>query len=131
MDMKVEYAGKRAFRVKVRGHEFTTDLPEKYGGEDKAPNATETFIGAFGACVALFAARYLETAKFDPSGLAVDIDWDFHPEKKQVGYINMKIKTPNADLGPRKKALLAAAGQCTIHNTLLEYPDVNITLEGE
>jgi len=131
MDMKVEYTGKRSFRVKVRDHQFQTDLPEKFGGDNKAPNATETFIGALGACVALYAARYIETAKLDPSGLSVDMEWDFDEKKKKVGYVNMKINAPNADLGPRKKALIAAAGQCTLHNTLREHPEINITLEGQ
>jgi putative redox protein len=130
MNMQVEYAGKRSFKVKVRQHEFVTDLPEKAGGGDTAPTATEIFIGSLAACAGLYAARYLETAKLDPAGLTVGVDWDFHETKKTVGHIYLTVKAPNADLGARKKALLAAAGQCVIHNTMKEYPDMKISVEG-
>ncbi len=127
----VGFAGKRKFKALVRGHELAADLPVENGGEDSAPTATETFIASLGMCVALFAMRYLETAGLDPRGLNVKVDWDFSEDKKRVGQISFAVNAPNAVLGARKNALRAAAGKCTLHNTLLHHPEIAITVEGE
>ena len=129
--VKVKFVEKKKFAVKVRGHEFFTDLPERLEGDDTAPTPTELFISSLGACVGLYAVRYLQTAKLNPEGLIVDLDWDFHKEKSSVGEVKMTIKAPKADVGKRDKALIAAAKKCTIHNTLKNCPEMEIKLDGE
>ncbi|MGB2662252.1 MAG: OsmC family protein [Candidatus Omnitrophota bacterium] len=131
MEVKVEYLGKRKFKVIARGHEVMTDLPEKGGGEDSAPTPSELFIGSIGSCAALYVARYLETAKLDPEGLSVDMDWEFSEDKSKISRVNMNIRVPNAELGARKKAVVAAANKCVIHQTLHDCLEININVEGE
>lgn len=131
MNMKVEFSGKRKFTIKIREHEITTDLPEKQGGDNTAPTPTELFVSSLGACVGLYVSRYLETAKLDPSGLSINMDWDFSENKKKVGYVNFSISAPKAVLGQRKRAVLLAAEQCLVHNTLRDNPDMRISVEGE
>ena len=131
METKVEFAGKRSFKVKTRDHEIITDLPEKGGGDNKASTPTELFIASIGACIGLYVARYLETAKLDPKGLSVGLDWWFDEGKTRVGQIDISICAPNAVLGHRKRAVIAAAQKCVIHKTLHDNPDLRIRVEGE
>jgi uncharacterized OsmC-like protein len=129
MQTRIEFTGKRSFKIKIRGHEVMTDLSEKMGGDNTAPTPAELFVGSFGSCVGLYAARYLQTAELDPKGLAVDLDWEFDEKKTRVGQIRVSISVPNATLGARKNALLLAAGKCTLHNTLQNPPDIEFSVK--
>ena len=131
MEVKVEYLGKRKFKVMARGHEVMTDLPEKGGGDDSAPTPSELFVASVGSCAALFISRYLETAKLDPEGLSVDMDWEFSEDKSKISHINMTVRVPNSELGARKKAVAAAANKCVIHQTLHNCPEIKVNVEGE
>jgi uncharacterized OsmC-like protein len=131
MKTKVEFTGKRKFKITAKGHEVMTDLPEKGGGDDSAPTPSELFIGSIGSCAALYVARYLETAKLNPEGLFVDMDWEFSEDKSKISHIDMTIHVPNAVLGARKKAVAAAANKCVIHRTLHDCLKIDINVEGE
>ena len=131
MGVKILYNGGKSFSIRVGEHEILTDLPEEFGGADKGPTPTELFIGSLGACAALFAVRYLQTAQLDPEGLSAELVWDINKEKKCVEKVDILINTPKAELGARKKALQIAAGKCVIHNTLNEHPVVNIDVKGQ
>ena len=131
MKTKVEFAGKRKFKITVRNHQIVTDLPEKGGGDDSAPTPSELFVASVGSCAALFVSRYLETAKLNPEGLSIDLDWEFAEDSSRISDIAMSICVPNAELGARKKAVIAAADKCVIHQTLRNYPEVKISVEGE
>jgi len=129
MECLIEYCGKRKFKAGMNGFEVITDLPERVGGEDSAMSPTQLFISSIGACMGLYAVRYLKTAGLDPSGLSVRLDWDFSDDKTRVGRIDATIKVPNAELGARKKAVIAAAKKCTLHGTLKEAPEMNTVIE--
>jgi putative redox protein len=117
--------------VKIRGHEFITDIPVEKGGKDAGPTPTELFVASIGACVGLYGARYLRTAKLDPSGLSMKIDWDFSEDNKRVGRIDVAVSVPNAELGERKRALILAMEKCVIHNTLHDPPEIKIDIVGD
>ena len=131
MTTKVEFAGKRKFKITTRNHEVVTDLPERGGGDDSAPTPSELFTASIGSCVGLYVARYLETAKLNPEGLSIDLDWEFAKDPSRISNIAMTIRVPNAELGARKKAVIAAANKCTIHQTLHNHPEIKISVEGE
>lgn len=129
MKAHLELEGKRRFVVKVRDFEVATDLPEKSGGGNTAPTPSELFVSSLAACAGVYAASYLSTAGFKAEGLSIDVDWDMSAEgKKRIAKIDLTINVPNAELGERKRALLAAAEQCVIHNTLVEPPEIKISV---
>lgn len=129
MECMIEYCGKRKFKARMDGFEVVTDLPEKAGGENSAMSPTQLFISSIGACMGLYAVRYLKTAGLDPSGMSVKLDWDFSEDKTRVGRIDAAIKVPNAELGARAKAVVAAAKKCTLHNTLHNAPEMNTVID--
>ena len=131
MNARVKFSGGKKFTMKVRGHEIVADLPESKGGEDSAPTPPELFMASLGTCMGVYAAGYLRTAEFDPEGLEISLDWEFNPEGNRIGKINVSLVTPNAVLGPRKRALMAAVSKCVIHNTLHQPPEINMEIKGE
>jgi len=127
--MDIAFEGKRSFKTVVRGHEIRMDLPANEGGDDTAPTPPELFVASLGTCIGVYATSYLRTANLNSEGVTIDIDWEFGPNKKKISKILISINVPNADLGQRKKALLAAAEKCLLHNTLREHPDINIDIQ--
>ena len=127
--MNIAFEGKRKFVSKVRGHEVVTDLPEPKGGDDAGPTPPELCVISLGTCIGVYAVSYLETAKLDPAGLGINIDWDYSVDKKRIGKVKVDITVPNAELGARKKGLLAAVDQCIIHNTFREHPEIEIEIK--
>jgi uncharacterized OsmC-like protein len=129
MDMNVKYGGGSKFSALIRGHQVNVDLPENKGGEDSAPTPPELCVFSLGTCTGVYAVSYLKTAGLDPEGLTVDLDWDYSEDKKRIGRIQVTIEVPNAELGRREKALMAAVRQCIIHNTLKEEPEISLSVK--
>jgi len=127
MSIRVDFMGNRSFKAKVGTHEIVTDLPLEKGGEDKGPTPSEAFIASIGCCIGLYVAGYMRTAKLDPEGLSIELDWKLDDKKTRIGKIDISLRTPHAELGSRKKAIIAAAEKCTIHGTLHDEPDIKIT----
>ena len=127
---EIRYKGRSKFVAKNRGHEVTIDLPADFGGEDKGPTPPEVFIDALGSCMGVYVIRYCNSAGIDARDLKIKIEWE-KELKKQPYYIkkiDVKIDLPNADVGPRKEALLKVAGSCLIHQTIKAQPPVDISL---
>ncbi len=131
MEIGISYAGDKQFRIKIRDHEFVTDVPVERGGRNAGPTATELFIASMGACMGLYGTRYMKTAKLDPEGFSVKVDWDFDKNKPRVERIDVTVSVPNADLGARKKALISAMEKCVIHNALHDPPKVSVNIAGD
>lgn len=131
MNAIVTYEGKKCFKTRIRDHEIKTDLPEEKGGEDAFATPGELFIASLGSCISLFVERYLETAKLDPKGLSINLEVGFDAEKKCYDQIRVRINVPGAKLGGRKRAVIAAAEHCIIHNTIRNNPEITYEIEGE
>lgn len=129
MTMKIDFSGGRQFDIKIRDHVIKTDLPETSGGKDLAPTPAELFIASLGACAGLFGVLYMETAKLETKSVSLDIEYKYDESKTRIDKISIKVKVPNADLGARRKALLSAMDKCIVHNTLRNYPEVDVEIQ--
>jgi putative redox protein len=116
------------FAVDVRGHTLFVDQPAEAGGTDTAPTPTELFVAGLASCVAFYARRYLARHQIDGSGLTVSASYEIGGRPTRV-LRTIIVVTPPADLPTeRRDAFLAVASHCTVHNTLTEPADVEITL---
>jgi putative redox protein len=131
MKVKVEFEGKKKFKMKIREHEMFSDLSAEKGGEDTSPTPPEIFIASLGSCMGYYALGYLTMAKMDASGLNIDLDWEFSDDGKRIAKIKAEISVPNAVLGERKRGLLAATEKCIIHKTLHDIPEMVTNIIGE
>ncbi len=128
MKTYVEYTGKKSFKVKIREHDLVVDLPTEKGGDDAAPTPPEYLIASLGSCVGYFALGYLKAAGFDPEGLTINLDWEFDERGTRIENIDITLNAPNADLGDRKRGLIASVNKCIIHNTLHQCPKMEVTI---
>src|SRR6478672_5476789 len=127
-DLVVRHLDGDRFAVDVRGHTLLVDQPAEAGGTDTAPTPTELFVAGLASCVAFYARRYLARHQIDGSGLTVSASYEIGGRPTRV-LRTIIVVTPPADLPTeRRDAFLAVASHCTVHNTLTEPADIEITL---
>ena len=101
-----------------------------YMGGDSSLEPLELFIASLGGCVAAYVVSHCEMVGIAHEGFEVEVYWERAKEKRRVALINMKVKLPSELPENRKKALLRVAEHCTVHNSIVEKPEVNISIEG-
>jgi uncharacterized OsmC-like protein len=79
-------------------------------------------------CTAAAVRTYGETANIDLAGYAVDLDWEYVDQPYRVGAYSMTLLLPGTAPEARHKAILRAAGTCTVHRTLMRAPTITTTL---
>jgi putative redox protein len=126
--MQVRWRGDDRFDIQVRDHTITVDQPVELGGADVGPTPTELFVAGLASCVAFYARRYLRRHHIDPAGLEVATSYCMGTRPARVTAVDMEIHLP-ATLTPQRQAgLLAQAAHCTVHNSIAQPPDIEITL---
>ena len=116
------------FEIEIRGHRVVVDQPESIGGEDVGPTPTELFVASLGSCVGFYARRYLARHRLDSTGLTVEVAYDMATKPSRVGEVTLRVVVPAGVPEERRAGLLAAAGHCTVHNTLTTPPEVRVDL---
>ena len=126
--MQVRWRSEDRFDIEVRGHTITVDQPPEVGGGDLGPTPTELFVAGLASCVGFYARRYLRRHHLDPAGLEVTTRYRMGTKPARVAAVEMEISLP-AELPPERRAgLLAQAGHCTVHTSIMHPPDIAITL---
>ena len=127
-ELRVRTLGGDRFAVSVRGHEIVTDQPIDAGGEDTAPTPTELFVAGLASCIAFYARRFCARHDIPVDGLEVLGSYDLGGRPARVTELTMRVVPPAALPAERRDAFLAVARGCTVHNTLVEPPDVKVVL---
>lgn len=116
------------FAIGMRDHMITVDQPVADGGQDTAPTPTELLVASLASCVAHYARRYLTRHRLPIVGLAVTADYTIGGRPARVTDLQVTIQLPDGVPPERRKALIAVASHCTVHNTLADPPAVTVTL---
>ncbi|MBQ1047259.1 OsmC family protein [Micromonospora sp. C51] len=125
----VQFRAGEAYEIRVRDHRLLADQPVDAGGADTAPSPTELFAASLAACVAFYAGRYLTRHGHGRAGLAVSASFEMATDRPaRVAAIRITVRPPT-DLPPERwPALRAVASHCTVHNTLLNAPEIEVDI---
>jgi putative redox protein len=128
--LQVRHVDGEAYEIGVRGHRIMVDQPMHDGGSDTAPTPTELFVASLASCVAFYAGRYLTRHGFSRDGLAVDAEFDMAADRPaRVAAVRLTLRVP-ASLPPERwAALQAVATHCTVHNSIVIPPQVDLVLQ--
>ena len=130
MNLHVSHVADDRFTIGIRGHVIAVDQPVADGGADTAPTPTELFVASLAGCVAFYARRFLARHGLPEEGLQVTVDYEMGSRPARVTRIDLRIGLDGDLPEDKAKALLAVASHCTVHNTLVEAPDVMVALAG-
>lgn len=129
-ELTVAYLGKRAFKIKVRDHEFITDQPLSNEGENKGPTPTEYFTASIAGCVGVYAAGFLNRNKFDSSKLKVKASWIYESLPSRIGKIDIEV-IPGIKLSKDNlEKLYKVVEGCMLHETIIMPPQISINIAG-
>jgi uncharacterized OsmC-like protein len=126
--LTVAHEGNDHFTVAVRGHVVHVDQPVEDHGEDRGPTPVDLFIGGLASCVAHYARRYLRRHELPTQGLLVSAEWETVKGPSRVGWIRLEVTLPDGVPEDRRDALLAVASHCTVHNSIVQAPEISVTL---
>lgn len=124
----VEHLDGERYVIGVRGHLLTVDQPLADGGADTAPTPTELFVSSLASCVAFYAGRFLDRHGLSRRGLRVTASFTMADDRPaRVASMTMSVSAPTLP-EERRRAFLAVVNRCTVHNTLHQVPDIDISV---
>ncbi|MEW6544656.1 MAG: OsmC family protein [Nitrospirota bacterium] len=128
MKLSVAFRGGVRLDVLSRSHTVVTDQPVEDGGADAGMSPVELFVGSLASCVGYFVVRYCARHRIPCDGFTVEAEWTMAEQPHRVGAVALRIQLP-AELPPdQQERLLKVAHGCTVHQSLVVPPQVEIRL---
>jgi putative redox protein len=128
METTITYRGGVQFEVDARGHKVLCDQPLDNGGQNAGMSPPEFLLASLGTCAAFYAAQYLRTRSLPAEGLEVRVNAAKAMGPARLASFRIEIRVPGLDDEKHRAGVLRAAKSCLIHNTLLQPPEIEITL---
>ena len=129
--MTIKYEKGLCFSVQVRGHHFLIDMPKDAKGEDRGPSPADLLTAALGGCMGMHMAMYCQTAGIPKEGMEISLVYNIVEEEghRRISVVTGDVSLPQ-DPGARKAALLRAAKNCIVRNTLEKPPEIDLEIMG-
>jgi len=129
MNLTVKLLEGVRFEVQSGTHAITTDQPLEDGGTDAGMSPIELFVGSLASCVAYFVGRFCDRHQIASEGLTIDVEWSTAEQPHRVGSITLRISLPTELTPEQQSRLLKVAHGCTVHQSLVVPPAVEITVQ--
>ena len=126
MDIKISFED--GLKVNAITNEFVikTDQPKEIGGDASAPDPFTLFLSSIGTCAGYYALKFCQTRNILMEGIELNLSNDFNQEKKRAENIKINFTLPESFPKKYHKALLKSVDQCTVKNTILFGPNIDI-----
>jgi len=128
MKLTVRHESGPRFRAEFDGHVVTVDQPQEVGGTGKGMGPVALFMTAMGTCIGTFVHMFAAQRGIEHDGFRVEVEWEYAENPKRVAKANAKIVWPSKVPEKYRAAILKAAEQCVIHNTLRQAPELVVEL---
>lgn len=128
MKLRATYHGGMRYDITNGRHGLVTDQPVADGGEDAGMSPVELFIGSMAACVAYFVGRFCARHDIPREGLTVEAEWATEERPHRVGRIGLFVHLPHPVPPELKERLLKTAHGCTVHQSVVVTPKIDIEL---
>jgi len=125
-DIVVTSQGGDAYAVAIGEHTLVVDQPVRAGGTDTGPTPTELFVAGLAACVAFYGGKYLREHELHPT-LTVRTHYTWALPPTRVARIALTVEAPGLP-DAHRAAFEEAIGHCSVHNSLIEPPSVELTV---
>ena len=116
------------FRASNGANAVTVDQPVHKGGTDKGMSPPEHLIVSLGACVGVYVRDFAAARDIPHEGFRVELDWERADKPERIGRIDVRLHMPSEVPERYREALIRAAEQCLVHNTLRIAPQVSVAL---
>jgi putative redox protein len=128
MEIKVTHLDGVKFEIQSRSHTLVCDQPEDNGGDDAGMTPPELLLASLGSCAAFYAVQYLKTRKLAESGIQVEVTAEKLKQPGRMGNFRVHVTCPVELTEEQTEGLMRSVHHCTIHNTLVSPPKIEIEL---
>jgi len=92
-------------------------------------SAIAMFVTSLGKCTYAVLESYALRLDIEPDNIKTQLNWEFASNPTVISQIDMKITWPELPES-RKKAVARAAHKCTIHTTIKQCVEINVSVNG-
>ena len=128
MEVKISQIERVKFAVSARSHTVVCDQPAENSGSDAGMTPPELLLASLGTCAAFYAAEYLRTRKLAETGVEVSVSAEKLKAPGRIGNFKIAVSSPVALTAEQREGLMRSVHHCTVHNTLLNPPQIAIEL---
>ena len=128
METVAKYMGYCKFQVISGQHSIICDQPRENGGSDEGMSPPEFLLASLATCAGYYASQYLKARGLGSEGLEVRVEAEKVKNPSRLGSFRILVSVPGLD-ERHQEGILRAVKSCLIHNTLLERPGIEVTIE--
>ena len=109
--------------------EVPTDQPIEDGGNDSAPEPYMLFLSSIVTCAGFYVIRFCQQRKLSTEGMTMTLDIERNPEMRRLEKVKMAIQLPEGFPEKYKKAVIRAAGMCSVKKAIANPPEFEVITE--
>ena len=129
MDMQISFPGGKRVNADYKGFTVETDQPVNEGGTNSASEPFSLFLASLGTCAGVYVLYFCEERKIDTTGLKMNLAFEQDQKTHLITKVGMQISLPPGFPPKYKKAVIKAAGLCTVKRNIAEPPEFEITAD--
>ena len=129
MEVQIRQIEGVKFSIKARTHTILCDQPQENGGADAGMTPPELLLASLGTCAAFYAAEYLRSRKLSDSGLSVSVAAEKLKGPARLGDFRIRVDCTIDLSDEQREGLMRSVEHCLIKNTLLNPPQIEVSLE--
>jgi putative redox protein len=114
----------------AKGHKIIVDLAKENDGFEEGQVPTEVLASVLGACIGSTVRVFCLRHDIPFDGLTIRVDYEKVENPSRLAKIDVELEFPDEFPEKYRRALVRAAAQCTIHNTLTHPPEIVTRIKG-
>ncbi|MGD1069286.1 MAG: OsmC family protein [Bryobacteraceae bacterium] len=127
MEVLADYLGGTKFAAEARGHRVICDQPRDNGGTDEGMSPPEFLLASLATCAAYYAVQYLQVRGLPARGVKVRVNAEKAQQPARLASFQIEVEVPHLD-NRHHASVLRAVKACLIHNTLLSFPRIEVSI---
>jgi ribosomal protein S12 methylthiotransferase accessory factor len=125
----VTFPGGAAVDAHADGFLIKTDQPEENGGANSAPEPYMLFLASIVTCAGFYVQRFCQQRELPTEGMTMTLDIERNEETRRLEKINIAIQLPEGFPDKYRKAVIRAAGMCSVKKAISDPPEIEIITE--
>ncbi|WP_321369516.1 OsmC family protein [uncultured Desulfuromusa sp.] len=123
------FPGGAMVNAHFEGFEVATDQPEDNGGTNSAPEPYMLFLSSIVTCAGFYVQKFCQQRELSTEGMTMTLDIERHPESRRLEKVKMAIQLPEAFPDKYRKAVIRAAGMCSVKKAIADPPEFEVITE--
>jgi len=127
--VKVTFPGGALVNAHFGEFEVPTDQPVEDGGTNTAPEPYMLFLSSIATCAGFYVQRFCQQRELLTEGMTMTLAIERNQEMRRLEKVKMAIQLPQGFPEKYKKAVIRAAGMCSVKKAIADPPEFEVITE--